>query len=276
MIIKEKMVCVGKLLGVSIGDCDKGSSSLKISTSDTSLNNLNNSLKTLQSQNTNVTLNQIQNVSVTGNCCQPLIIAQNLKAIVIDNSKMNVSFMTQMAMNLTRDINKTMEGAETELNSKLKGNKGTNLKMSVENALKKMNNKNAIANIIQEKVSKTLASQSQKVYITCGETLKTPPPPPSSNLPDTGCYINQDFIFSQTTNNIMEAVFSALSSDDGVINAIKDIRNSEDTSEDITISFSPLTTFLGVPKSVAKIIGIIIGIFTLFIFIIKIIFRKKK
>jgi len=270
------MVCVGKLLGISIGDCDKGSSSLKIKSSDTSLNNLNNSLKTLQTQDTSVALNQIQNVSVTGNCCQPLIIAQNLKAIVVDNSKMNISFMTQMAMNLTRDINKTMEGAESELNTKLGGNKGTNLKMSVENALKKMNNKNAVAKIIQEKVSKTLASQNQRVYITCGDTLKTPPPPPSANLPDTGCYINQDFIFSQTTNNIMEAVFSALSSDDGVINAIKDIRDTDNTPENIIASFSPLTTFLGVPKDVAKVIGIIIGIFTLSIFLIKIIFRKKK
>jgi hypothetical protein len=270
------MVCIGKILGMSIGNCDRGSSKVEIKATDTSINNLNNSLKSLQTQDTSVALNQIQNVSVTGNCCQPLIISQNLKAIVVDDSKMNISFMTQIAMNLTRDINKTMENSEVDLNNKFGGNRGTNLKVSVENALKKMNSKSAIANIIQEKVSKTLASQGQRVYITCGEELKTPPPPPSSNLPDTGCYVTQDFIFSQTTNNIMEAVFSALSLDDGIINAVKDIRQSENITEEKTIVFSPLTTFLGVPKNVAKIIGIIVGIFTLFIFIIKIIFRKKK
>lgn len=270
------MVCLGKILGVSIGDCDKGSSSLKISTTDTSLTNLNNSLKTLQTQSTNTAVNQIQNVSIIGSCCQPLKISQNLKAIVIDNSKMNVSFMTQMALNLTKDINKVMEGAESEFNTKFKGNRGTNLKMAVENAMTKMNNKNVIANIIQEKVSNTLASQGQKVFIQCGGVLKTPPPPPSENMPDTGCYITQDFVFSQTTNNIMESVFSAISLDEGVANAIKDIKESEVQKEELIVTFSPLTTFLGIPKDIAKIAGVIIGIFTISIFIINIVLRKKK
>jgi hypothetical protein len=251
------MVCLGKIGFISLGnDCAPSSKSIKVNVNSTSITNLNQSLKSIQSQETNTALNQVQNVSIKGGCCQPLEISQKLKAVVVDESKMSVTFRTQMAKNLTNDISSMMKGVEDNINNLLKGDKGTQLKASVDMKLTKMNSENKIANIISEKVSKTVASQGQKVIIDCGSGDIPTPPPPSSE-PDTGCYITQEFVFEQVTNNVMEAVFNTISNDSNVKNILADIsREMEEApkTENIEVNIS-IDKFLGINKVLAGIIG---------------------
>jgi len=258
MIIKEKMVCLGKIGFIALGDdCGKSpSKSVKVNVSSTSVTNLNQSLKSIQTQETNTALNQIQDVVIKGACCQPLEISQKLKAVVVDETKMSVTFKTQMAKNLSNDISSMMKGVEDNINSLLKSDKGTQLKAAVDMTLTKMNSENKIANIISEKVAKTVASQGQKIYIDCGSG-DIPTPPPLSSMPDTGCYITQDFVFEQVTNNVMEAVFNTISNDDNVKNILADIsKDMEETKkeENIEVKVS-IDTFLGINKVFAGLIG---------------------
>jgi hypothetical protein len=264
------MVCLGKIGFINLGDdCGKSpSKSIKVNVNSTSITNLNQSLKSIQSQESNTVLNQVQNVTVKGACCQPLKISQDLKAIVVDESKMSVVFKTQMAKNLSNDISSVMKGVEENINSMLKSDRGTQLKAAVETTLTKMNSENKIANIISEKVSKTVASQGQNVYIDCGSgDVPTPKAPSSENMPDTGCYITQNFVFEQVTNNIMEAVFNTISNDDNVKKIISKIskemdqKPKEEEVKEVPVS---IDTFLGINKVFAGIIG---G-FMLFILII--------
>jgi hypothetical protein len=260
MIIKEKMVCLGKIGFIALGDsCGKSpSKSIKVNVNSTSITNLNQSLKSIQSQETNTALNQVQDVVIKGACCQPLEISQKLKAVVVDESKMSVTFKTQMAKNLSNDISSMMKGVEDNINGLLKSDKGTQLKAAVDMTLTKMNSENKIANIISEKVSKTVASQGQKIYIDCGSgDIPTPPAPSSENMPDTGCYISQNFVFEQVTNNVMEAVFNTISNDSNVKNILAGIsREMEETQkeENVEVKVS-IDTFLGINKVLAGLIG---------------------
>lgn len=260
MIIKEKMVCLGKIGFIALGnDCGKSpSKSIKVNVSSTSITNLNQSLKSIQSQETNTALNQVQNVSVKGACCQPLNISQGLKAVVVDESKMSVTFKTQMAKNLTNDISSMMKGVEDNINNLLKSDRGTQLKAAVNMSLTKMNSENKIANIISEKVSNTVASQGQRVNIDCGSgDVPTPKPPGSENMPDTGCYISQDFVFEQVTNNVMESVFNTVSNDDNVKNIVAEISKEMEEKpkeEEVMVNIS-INEFLGVNKVFAGLIG---------------------
>ncbi len=251
------MVCLGKISFISLGDScgDSPSKSIKVNVNSTSITNLNQSLKSIQSQESNTSLNQVQNVSVIGACCQPLKIAQDLKAIVVDESKMSVVFRTQMAKQLSNDISSVMNGVEENINSMLKNDRGTELKAAVQMTLTKMNSENKIADIISEKVSKTVASQGQNVYIDCGNG-DIPTPSASGNPQDKGCYITQNFVFEQVTNNIMETVFDTISSDNNVRNVIakisKDIENPQ--LEKVKMETAPMDTFLGINKVLASII----------------------
>lgn len=253
------MVCLGKIGFIELGDsCGKSPStkSIKVNVNSTSITNLNQSLKSIQSQETNTALNQVQDVVIKGSCCQPLEISQNLKAVVVDESKMSVTFRTQMAKNLSNDISSMMKGVEDNINGLLKSDKGTQLKAAVDMTLTKMNSENKIANIISEKVSKTVASQGQKIYIDCGSG-DIPTPLSSENMPDTGCYITQKFVFEQVTNNVMEAVFNTISNDGNVKNILAGIsRKMEERQkvENIEVK-ATIDTFLGIDKLFSGLIG---------------------
>ena len=269
------MVCLGKIGNIQLGDCGGGNSKdIKVSVKSTSITNMNNSLKSLQSQETNTTLNQQQNIAVIGNCCQPLKIAQDLKATVIDTSKMSVSFKSQMANQLSKDVDKAMEEAEKTVNDLLKNEAGGKLRAAVNTTLTKMNSQNKVANIISEKVTNTIANQGQNIYINCGSgDIKTPPPPDSANMPDTGCYITQDFIFSQVTNNVMEAVFNSISNEPEVEAVLNEI--AKETQEKVITTEEPklevVKKFLGIPYKIAAGIGGLLSLIVLVLLIFTII-----
>jgi len=271
------MVCLGKIGFINLGDdcgVDKTpSKKINVKVESSSSTNLNNSLKSIQSSQTNAVLNQIQNVAIRGSCCVPLQISQKLKAIVIDNNKMSVNFKTAMASQLTNDINKVMDGVEKSVNDILKGPGGTNLKAAVNVSLNKMNSQNKIANIISEKVSNTIANQGQNIYIDCG-TGDIPLPTPPSNMADSGCFITQEFVFNQLTNNIMEAVFTSISNDEGVMNVLKDIKKDMDkpTTEEVKITVEEEKKILGLDKTTAKILAGIILFLVLILFLFKLVF----
>lgn len=260
------MSCLGSLGPIQLGDCGS-KSEMKVSTSNTSITNLNESLKSLQSQDSQVVLNQQQNVTLTNaaNCCKPFVVAQNMKAAIVDTSKMTTAFKSQVANTLVRDINNAIsQVAETKSGALvLTPSQGASLKQSVSTALTKMNSTNKIADIISQKVSKTIANQGQKVVIDCGSGVIPPPPPPAdakdaqgNTIGANGCYVTQDFVFSQITNNVMEAIFDSLSKDSEVSKVLNDIKQTN-KKEDKGIIDAIFGAWTNIAIAIAAIVGLV-------------------
>lgn len=264
------MSCLGSLGPIQLGDCGS-KSEMKVSTSSTSITNLNESLKSLQSQNSQVVLNQQQNVTLTNaaNCCHPFVVAQNMKAAIVDTSKMTAAFKSQTANTLVKDINNAIsQVAETKSSGLvITPSQGASLKQSVSTALTKMNSTNKIADIISEKVSKTIANQGQRVVIDCGSGVIPPPPPPpgtkdekGNTIGANGCYVTQDFVFSQITNNVMEAVFDSLSKDTEVTKVLNDIKQTNKKEDEGILDFTKIAI------AIAAIVGVVVLVFLLVTF----------
>ena len=245
------MACYGSIGPISMGDCGP-KSSLSVKTTSNVTNNLTESLKSLQSSKTSTAILQDQDVTALNKarCCFPLKVAQGLTAVIVDTNKMSATFKSQTSNKIVSDIkNSLQQSADTKLGV-LATPAGANLKTAIENTLNTMNTSNKIANIVAEKVNNTLAKQNQKVLIDCGTSSLaaelTPSPPASSGLPDQGCYIDQNFVFQQTANNIMESVFNSISQNEDVKKAIAEVQQTQKTES------AGLDTITGQIADVAK------------------------
>ena len=267
------MSCLGSLGPISLGDCGP-KSSLSVKTTSTSVNNLTESLKSLQSNTSNTVIVQEQDVTVLNKayCCNPLKVAQGMKAVIVDTNKMTAEFKSKTATKMVDDINNAIDQAAKTTTGVLSSTNGAALKAAVSTELTKMNNTGKIANIIAQKVSNTLAKQNQKILIDCGVSpiadQTTPKPPASAGLPDTGCYIDQNFVFQQTANNIMQSVFTSLSTTESVSKVLNKIKQDNVTEnkgvEAITGQF--FGAWQNIIMMVAGVIGliVIIGLVVLF------------
>jgi hypothetical protein len=233
------MSCYGSIGPISMGDCGP-KSSLSVKTTSNVTNNLTESLKSLQSQNSNTVIMQDQTVDFknAARCCKPFKVKQGLTAIIVDTSKMTASFKSQTSNKIVTDIkNSLQQSADTKMGV-LATPAGANLKTAIENTLNTMNNTNKIADIVSTKVTNSLAKQSQKITIDCGTSPIadeiTPEPSAEAKaanptLGDKGCYIDQDFVFTQTANNIMESVFNSISQNEDVKKAIAEVVQTQKT-----------------------------------------------
>jgi hypothetical protein len=233
------MACYGSIGPISMGDCGP-KSSLSVKTTSNVTNNLTESLKSLQSQNSNTVIMQDQTVDFknAARCCKPFKVKQGLTAIIVDTSKMTASFKSQTSNKIVSDIKNSLQQAADTKMGVLATPAGANLKTAIENTLNTMNNTNKIADIVSTKVTNSLAKQSQKITIDCGTSPIadeiTPEPSAEAKaanptLGDKGCYIDQDFVFTQTANNIMESVFNSISQNEDVKKAIAEVVQTQKT-----------------------------------------------
>lgn len=233
------MSCYGSIGPISLGECGP-KSSLSVKTTSNVTNNLTESLKSLQSQNSNTVIMQDQTVDFknAARCCKPFKVKQGLTAIIVDTSKMTASFKSQTQNKIVSDIkNSLQQSADTQMGL-LATPAGANLKTAIENTLNSMVTSNKIADIVANKVTNSLAKQSQKITIDCGTSPIadeiTPEPSAEAKaanpqLGDKGCYIDQDFVFQQTANNIMESVFNSISQNEDVKRAIAEVQQTQKT-----------------------------------------------
>lgn len=272
------MSCYGSIGPISLGDCGP-KSSLSVRTTSNVTNNLTESLKSLQSQNSNTVIMQDQTVDFknAARCCKPFKVKQGLKAIIVDTSKMTASFKSQTQNKIVSDIkNSLQQSADTQMGI-LATPAGANLKTAIENTLNSMVTSNKIADIVANKVTSSLAKQSQKITIDCGTSPIadeiTPEPSAEAKasnpeLGDKGCYIDQDFVFQQTANNIMESVFNSISQNEDVKRAIAEVQQTQKTKsaglDEITGQF--FGAWSNIAMVVAGVIGLvlIIGLVVLF------------
>jgi hypothetical protein len=221
------MVCLGSLGPITLGDC-RGSTNLNVKTTTNISSAVNDSLKSISSQQSNTAVIQNQDVFLenkTATCCSPFKVQQNFKVTIVDQTKMTDSFVSQQVSKISNELVNSLDQASKMTTGVLAGANGPKLKASIESALSQSSVKNKMADTFRNAVKNTLAKQSQKVYINCA--IDSPPPPPSSSgMPDTGCYVDQNFAFDMTTRNIMKGVFSALSENVGVAKVLNDIKQT--------------------------------------------------
>ena len=245
------MSCLGSIGPISLGDCGP-KSSLNVKTTSSVTNNLTEELKTLQSQKASTVILQDQDVIALNKakCCFPLKVSQGLTAVIVDTSKITAQFKSETANKITTDIQNSLDQSSKITNGLLSTPAGANLKTAIENTLTTMNNTGKIASIVGEKVSNVLAKQNQKVLIDCGTSPLaaeiTPRPPAEANMPDQGCYIDQNFVFQQTANNIMESVFNSISNNVDVKKAIAEVKQAQE------VESKGLDTITGQAAGVAK------------------------
>lgn len=268
------MSCYGTIGPIALGECGP-KSSLSVKTTSNVTNNLTESLKSLQSQNSNTVIMQDQTVDFknAARCCKPFKVKQGLTAIIVDTSKMTASFKSQTSNKIVTDIkNSLQQSADTKMGL-LATPAGANLKTAIENTLNTMNNTGKIADIVSTKVTNSLAKQSQKITIDCGTSPIadeiTPEPSPEAKaanpqLGDKGCYIDQDFVFQQTANNIMESVFNSISQNEDVKKAIAEVQQTQKT-ESVGID-SIFDAYKNIIIAVVGVIGLImiVGLVVLF------------
>jgi len=257
------MSCYGTIGPIALGECGP-KSSLSVKTTSSVTNNLTESLKSLQSSQSSTVIIQEQDVTVLNKarCCFPLKVSQGLTAVIVDTSKMTATFKSETSNKIVTDIkNSLQQSADTKVGL-LATPAGANLKTAIENALTTMNNTGKIADIISQKVSNTLAKQNQKLNIDCGTSSLaaelTPNPPASSGLPEQGCFIDQNFVFQQTANNIMESVFNSISQNEDVKRAIAEVQQTQKTE---SAGLDAITgQFFGAWSNIAMVVAGVIGL----------------
>ena len=220
------MSCYGSFGPISIGDCG-AKSKIKVETTSVTKNISNNIQQSVSSISNKTVVNQNQNVMLkdAGRCCFPFKVKQGLKLNQIDTTKFKGDFATNTANKMSDTISNSLDQNTKQINDLLGSTVGPNLTMAIKNAVLKVTKSDKFKNSIQTKMSETFANQGQNVVITCSESglVQTPPPPPGTKDPDTGklmpdqgCYVDQDFIFDQVTNNLMETLMKDVSEDEQV------------------------------------------------------------
>ena len=218
------MSCYGSFGPISIGDCGP-KSSIKVETTSVTKNISNSIQQSVSSISSKTVVNQNQNVMLAegGKCCFPFIVKQGLKLNQIDTSKFKGEFATNTAKKMADTINNSLDQNTKQINDLLGSTVGPNLSMAIKQAVEKVSKSDSFKTSIQTKMNETFANQGQNVVITCSASgLVATPKPPSINpdnkqpMPDQGCYIDQNFIFDQVTNNLMETLMKDVMEDDQV------------------------------------------------------------
>ncbi len=262
------MSCYGTIGPIALGDCGP-KSSLSVKTTSSVTNNLTESLKSLQSSQSSTVILQDQDVTALNlaRCCKPFRVKQGLTAVIVDTNKMSATFKSQTSNKIVTDIkNSLQQSADTKVGL-LATPAGAKLKTAIENTLTTMNNTGKIAEIVADKVFNVLAKQNQKVLIDCGTSplaMEITPKPSAQGkaeypeLTDQGCYIDQNFVFQQTANNIMESVFNSISQNTDVKRAIAEVMQTQKTE---SAGIDAITgQFFGAWSNIAMMVAGVIGL----------------
>jgi hypothetical protein len=206
------MPCVGSFGPITLGDCGP-SSKVKVDVSSVTQNisrSIQDSVSSVSSKSIAV---QNQNVSLKGSCCKPFKVAQGLSIKQADTSKFSADFATKTAKNMSDNISSAVDQSASQITGLLGSTTGPKLTAAIKQAVKKVSESSSFKRSVQTKMSETFGSQNQNISIDCGENIPTPTPPASAGVGDTGCYIDQNFVFEQVTNNLMETMMNDVMED---------------------------------------------------------------
>ena len=231
------MSCLASFGPIAFGDCGP-KSDIKIET--TSLTkNISNSIQQSVSNVSDKTIAvQSQNVKVKGSCCRPLVIKQGLTIKQASTSKFTANFAESTAKTMKDAISSSLDQSASQITGVLGAVNGPKLTAAIKNTVEKITNSSAFKNSIQTKLSESFGSQNQNIDIDCGSgEIPTPLPPPGQKnpatgqlIPDQGCYVDQNFVFDQVTNNLMETLMNQVSQDEQ-LTAIANEAKQKNTTE---------------------------------------------
>ena len=258
------MSCIGSFGPITLGDCGS-SSKVKIETSNITKNISNSIQQSVSNVSDKSIAVQNQNVSLKGSCCKPFVVSQGLSIKQANTSKFSGDFASKTAKTMSDSINNSVDQSASQITGLLGSTVGPKLQSAIKNATLKIAQSDSFKKSIQSKMSETFGSQNQNISIDCGETIPTPPPTNApaqekSKLGDTGCYIDQNFVFDQVTNNLMETMMSDVMEDTQltqVVNEAKQVMKTKSSGlEDLVSAFlGPYAMII-----IAVVIGLVIFI----------------
>jgi len=184
-------------------------------------------MSSISDSDTSVMAIQNQNVRIIGNCCNPIVIDQTAQLKVISNESMTDEFLTNFSATLKTNLLNQFDQNASKIKNALGDARGGTMVATLKNAITKVMSRESFKNSVKFNMDKTFAKQSQDVNIICGDTIPQPSPPEYSGIPDTGCYIGQNFLLEQVTNNVMEGVFKDVSEDPDVKSMMDELQADE-------------------------------------------------
>jgi len=227
--------CYGSLGPFSIGDCSNKQDIQK--TKNTIIQNSSRSVQQSMTSNESTTVNlQQQKVNLINKrpgCCDPFVVSQQANIKMINTNKDTSNMATNMMQSVISDMQTQMNASQSAESDIGATPTGQSLKMAINDALTQISTSEDIKNAVKENMSETFNLQSQEINIVCGDYTMPPPPKGqvtgkdnttgqtvTTELPDTGCYLTQDFLFEQVANNTFETIMSSVLENENVAKAM--------------------------------------------------------
>lgn len=261
------MSCLASFGPISFGDCGP-KSDIKIQTTSLSKNISSSIQQSVSSVSDKTIAVQNQNINLKGTCCNPFVVKQGLSIKQANTSKFTANFSENVAKKMVDTINNSIDQVASQVTGVLGATNGPKLTAAIKNTVAKISESSAFKSSIQSKMSEAFGSQNQNINIDCGSgDIPTPPPPPGQINPQTGqpiptagCYIDQNFVFDQVTNNLMETLMNQVQNDDQ-LNAIVNDTKQKNTTEGKGLDslLSALTGPMAI-VAVVVIVGLIVAV----------------
>jgi hypothetical protein len=249
------MPCVGSFGPITLGDCGP-SSKVTVDVSSVTKNisrSIQDSVSSVSSKSIAV---QNQNVSLKGSCCKPFKVAQGLTIKQADTSKFSADFATKTAKTMSDNISSAVDQSASQITGLLGSTTGPKLTAAIKQAVQKVTESDSFKRSVQTKMSETFGSQNQNISIDCGENIPTPTPPASAGIADTGCYIDQNFVFEQVTNNLMETMMNDVMEDSQLTAIVAEAKQvSKTEAKGVDAIFGAYTMMI-----IAVVIGLVVFI----------------
>lgn len=224
--------CINIPLLSSLGDCNvPKKSQITIDTNLVSKQTTDSVMSSISQESTSTIVIQNQNVRIIGNCCNPIKIDQSLNLNVINFSKMDDQFYSDFADKLKNNLNTEIDAKAPQIKGALGDDTGGAFVTTLKSSISKVSNSESFQASVKKLFVESFNSQSQDVNIVCSTDFPPPPPPKGSGVPDTGCYISQNFLIEQTTNNVMESLFSDVADEPEFKDMMDVLRSNELTDK---------------------------------------------
>jgi len=228
--------CFATIGPIALGDCGN-KTDIKIE-KNRIIQNSSKSVQASMTSNQSSTVNlQQQKVNVLNKrpgCCDPLFISQEGNIKMINTNRDTTDMASSMISSITSEIESQLSAAQSSETDIASTPASQKLLMSVKESLTQINQSEDIKNSVKENMAETFNLQSQEVNIVCGDyPLPSPPKAPvtgkddsgktvTQTLPDTGCYITQDFLFEAVANNTFETVMKTIVENENVAKAVEE------------------------------------------------------
>ncbi len=218
------MSCYGTAGPISFGDCGQ-SSKLTIDTNTLTKNVSNSTQQSMSFTEAKTIAVNDQNVVINGTCCPNLKVEQNMRLKLYDVSQFNDEFSSKVSRKMISEIQSSLDNNQTQITDLLGSTVGPKFTGTIKTAVANIAESNTFKNSIKQKFSQVFGSQRQNVILNCGEGIPPPPAPSSSGLPPSGCYITQNFLLENETQNLFKSLMQDVLEDESVIGVINEAKN---------------------------------------------------